>query len=110
MSESAPAPPKHLKARGRALWRGVHRDYVLDTAHDRQRLLVACEASDRIDEARARIDQDGVFVTSPQGLKSHPGIKLEQDNRIILLRALRELGVDVADPAIVRPPSRWQGK
>ncbi len=110
MPDTIPSPPEHLKRRGRALWRGVHRDYILDTTHDRQRLLVACEAADRLDEARARIEQDGTYVTSPQGLKAHPAVKVEQDSRIILLRALRELGVDVAEPHVVRPPSRWQGK
>ena len=52
MSDGIPTPPKHLRRRGRALWRGVHGDYHLDTAHDRERLLVACEAADRLDEAR----------------------------------------------------------
>lgn len=110
MSNRTPAPPKHLKARGGTLWRGVHRDYLIDTTHDRGRLLVACEVADRLDEARERIDQDGTFVTSPQGLKAHPAVKVEQDSRIILLRSIRELGVDVAEAQPTRTPTRWQGK
>ena len=88
-------PPAHLKAAGKALWRGIQTDWELDSAHDLIRLAAACEAADRMTEAREAVDRDGAYVSGRFGPKPHPGIAVERDARIALLRALRELGVDV---------------
>jgi P27 family predicted phage terminase small subunit len=100
--------PAHLKRRGRALWKGVDLDYQLDSAHDRERLRVACEAADRLEEARVRIAKDGTYVETPHGMKAHPAVKVEQDCRVILLRSLRELGVDTAEGSAPRLPTKWR--
>jgi len=104
-----PTPPKHLQDAGRALWRGVLRDYEVSDHHDLARLQAAAEASDRIVEARKAVERDGAYVEGRFGLKAHPGLAVERDARTQLLRALRELGVDLATAAPTRPPSRWRG-
>ena len=89
-----PSPPTHLRAAGRRLWRGIMADWTIDSAHDLARLQAAAEAQDRMAEAREAIERDGAYVEGRFGPKAHPGIAVERDARIALLRALKELGVD----------------
>ena len=111
MSDRRPAPPKHLGHAGRRLWRGVLSDYDVGATHDLARLQVAAECADRLDEARRVIDRDGPYVPDRYGsLKGHPALAVEKDSRALMLRAIRELGVDLVESQPSRPPSRWRGK
>ena len=106
-----PRAPKHLKASGRALWSAVVNRYDLE-AHALHILAAACEAQDRMTEAREAIDADGLTVSARYGTKAHPAIAVERDCRNALLRSLRELGLDVDTNPSHRgappPPSRWR--
>lgn len=93
-----PAPPKHLKAESRRLWRRVVAAFHLEPHHETV-LSTACEALDRLREAQAAIDRDGAYVEGRFGLKAHPAIAVERDSRLAMLRALRELGLDVEVPS-----------
>ena len=106
-----PAPPAHLSRDARRLWRDVVDEYHLER-HHQVILTVACEALDRLAEARAAIAADGAYIDGRFGKKAHPALAVERDSRVAILRSLRELGLDLefAGDAVSRPPSRWRGR
>ncbi len=99
--------PKHLHAAGRTLWLAVVRDYALEPFH-LTLLQAACEARDRLDEARVAIDRDGAVVGGLHGPKASPWVAIERDSRVAMARLLRELGLDLETPTTPRPPTRWR--
>jgi len=75
--------------------------------HDFLRLRTACEAWDRLQEARRRLAKDGAYVEDRfDQLRAHPAVQVEKDARIGFLRALREMGLDVLEDTTeaARPP------
>ena len=106
---SHPKPPNHLRTAGRRLWRAVIRTYALEE-HHLVILRAGCEAADRLEDARAAIEADGLTVPARFGPRSHPAIAIERDSRIALLRCVRELGLDIEAPGTPRPPSHWKGR
>jgi P27 family predicted phage terminase small subunit len=109
MTSPIPRPPKHLRPGGAALWRDICRGFDL-AEHDLHILAAACEAADRAREARERVDLDGAIVDGRYGPRAHPAIAIERDSRLAMLRALRELGLNLEAVAAPRPPTRWRGK
>ena len=108
MTAKPPSPPEHLSAEATALWGEVLGDYELE-AHHLRILQAACEALDRAAEARAAIERDGAYIEGRFGMKAHPALAIERDSRTQLLRALRELGLDLETPTASKPPpSRWR--
>jgi len=71
-------------------------------------LQVALEAWDRIQAARAEVDRDGLIITDPSGRRRpHPGLQIEKDQKLVLLKAWRQLGLDIEPPgAVGRPAGR----
>lgn len=101
-------PPSHLQGPSRAFWRSVLAGYELEP-HHLAVLQAGCEAMDRMNEARAAIERDGAYITGRFGMKAHPALAVERDSRTAMLRAIRELGLDLEAPtAPTRPPSRWR--
>lgn len=100
--------PSHLSAEAGALWSSVLADYDLE-AHHRGILERACEALDRLRQAQAAIEREGITVEGRFGPKAHPAVGIERDARTAFLRAVRELGLDLEAPAS-RPPSAWRGR
>ena len=92
MPKPVPAP-RHLHDAGRALWRRIAASFDLSDAAAAPILTVACEAADRVAEAREAIERDGAYVNGRFGIKQHPGIAVERDSRTQMLRSLRLLGV-----------------
>jgi P27 family predicted phage terminase small subunit len=70
-------------------------------------LQVALEAYDRLCQARRLIDTEGIIITDPSGRRrAHPALMVEKEARLGLLRAWRQLGLDVEPPGPVgRPPA-----
>lgn len=89
------------------MWNAIVAEYGLE-AHHRAILAAACEALDRMREAQAAIAASGAYVEGRFGPKAHPAIAVERDSRAAMLRALRELGLDLEAPATSRPPTRWR--
>jgi len=96
-------PPGYLKAPGKRLWRDVTAQFALEPFH-LHILAGACQAADRMEEARSILDADGLVVLDAKGTaRPHPCVSVERDSRTAMLRALRELALDAAADE-VRPP------
>ena len=106
MSKANPQPPKHLSRESRAWWRQVVSDYDLEL-HHLKLLQSACESLDRVQQARTLIERDGVVIEDRFGQqKPHPACDIERHNRALFARMLRELALDVEEPAeATRPPT-----
>jgi len=92
--------PPGLGPQGKALWDALQRDYRLDDAGAVALLTVACEARDRVAEARQIVARDGSFVKDRFGqVRAHPGLSIERDARAAMVSALRALNLssDVGD-------------
>ena len=97
--------PLHLR-HSRDLWERTLEHYELDTHHLRL-LEVACGAYDRLVEARAILDRDGVVYYDRFGNpRRHPACGIEQDARLAFARLVRELDLDGEVTPESRPPRR----
>ena len=86
--------PSYLESSGRAFWLAAQREYEITDQHDLTRLEHAAHALDRIDQARAEIETEGMFFVDRFGQpKAHPGEKVERDNKLLFCRLVRELGL-----------------
>ncbi len=99
--------PATLGPSGRGLWRIVTAGFALEPHHEII-LKQACEALDRAEGARARVEAEGLTIRDRFGIdRPHPLLATERDSRTAFLRALAALGLDVeAVGAIGRPPGR----
>jgi len=102
-----PPAPKGLSGESSRLWRAVVEGFDLPP-HALMTLHVAAQALDRLRQAQRVIEADGIVVAGRQGPKPHPAIRIEEQARIAYLRAIRELGLDLEEPAASRPPTRWR--
>ena len=86
------APPKHLKAGARHLWRKLLSDFVIEDSGGLALVRAVCESFQRQQEARKIIDKDGaVFVDRFGAPKAHPACAIERDARAQMISALRAL-------------------
>ena len=71
-------------------------------------LQLAAESWDAAQQARAAVAEHGQFYTDRYGCPHpHPAVAIARDARLGYARLLRELGLDVAEPADApRPPLR----
>jgi phage terminase small subunit len=94
-----------LSADAAEWWREVVRDFALEPHHLRL-LQSACEAWDRMQQARqALADHGGLTFTDARGvIRSHPCVAHERDARIAFARVVRELDLDTGPPAEARRP------
>ncbi len=99
-----PVPPAHLSPEAKKWWREVVGAYDLE-AHHLKLLQAACEAWDRMQEARLRIADEGAYCLDRWGVpKAHPAVAVERDAKTTFARLLRELALDVEAPGESRPP------
>lgn len=97
-------PPRHLSRASAAWWRALVADYQF-LPHQLRTLTAAAESWDRKEQARARIEAEGLTFTTKQGeLRPHPAVAMERDARIAYLRAVRELALTDDSGPDVRPP------
>jgi len=104
ISAELPPAPNHLSPAMQAWWQAVVRDYELDPHHLRL-LEAACDAWDRMVQARETLAREGLTVTTKSGTKRHPCADIERDSRLAFARLLRELDLD-ADPPRETPAWR----
>lgn len=103
---NSPAPPSHLTEEAAGWWRNVTADYDFEPHHLRL-LQAACEAWDRMQQAREAVAADGITFKAANGdLKANPAVAIERDARTAFARLVRELDLDAsAPPERSRPPS-----
>ena len=85
----------------------VLRDYALEPHHLRL-LQAACEAWDRMGQARqALADHGRLTFTDERGtIRAHPAVAMERDARTAFARLVRELDLDAGAPSETpRPPA-----
>jgi P27 family predicted phage terminase small subunit len=92
-----PEPPDHLSDNMRAWWRAIVKDYDLEPHHLRL-LEAACDAWDRMVQARTTIVEEGLTVEATHGRKTHPACNVERDSRAAFARLVRELDLDEPPP------------
>ena len=98
-------PPQHLRAGTAAWFKQVVAEYNFDS-HHYLLLTKACEAFDRSEEAREAIAKHGAIYEDRFGApRARPEIAIERDSRLAFARLVRELGIDVAEPAETRLPA-----
>ena len=103
------SPPRHLSAASKKWWRAVLDSYDLEP-HHLKLLEAAATAWDRMVEARALVDAEGLVVHDRWGqAKAHPAVNIERDARIAFARLVRELDLEGEPQSDVRPPRRRGG-
>ncbi len=100
--------PKNLKKSGKKFWRTVLEEFTLSDSHDLERLQMACSCLDAIAEAQAQIAEDGPFIRDRYGqTKEHPGRESIRKDKVVFCRIVRELCLDIEEPAESRIPRRY---
>jgi hypothetical protein len=96
------AAPAHLGDAGRELWASIQAGYEISDPGGKQLLQTAAEAADRIASVRQQIDEQGELLTIRGIPRVHPLCAVERDARAALIRALKELHLDL-EPLRDRP-------
>jgi phage terminase small subunit len=97
--------PNKLQVTGRNFWKKVLSEYELNESHDLERLSMAAKCLDELRETEQRVKKDGRFLVNRYGnLTEHPGSKTIRDTRLLFVKIIRELGLDVENPEDPRPP------
>jgi P27 family predicted phage terminase small subunit len=103
MKNSRPKAPSGISAEARVWWTKLVAAYELDDEAAQFLLLQAMESFDRLRAAQALVEKDGLVVEDRFGQKKpNPATMIERDSRTALLRALRQLNLDV-EPPVSRP-------
>lgn len=98
--------PSHLSAEAKAIFKKLSAEYKILDEGGLKILRAACEAFDRAQEARTRIDLEGmVYRDRYDQPKPHPLLAIERDSRAAFLAGLKALNLDL-EPIkdIGRPP------
>lgn len=92
-----------LKPPTRTWVRRVLKRWKLEDHHERI-LLLAGQAWDRCQEARERLDDEGLTVGTANSVKTHPCVAIERDSRLQVARLIRELQLDGETADDLRSP------
>jgi P27 family predicted phage terminase small subunit len=86
--------PDHLSDEMKAWWAEVTASFDLSPHHLRL-LRLCCESLDRVTEARAILEREGLTYTDGHGNpRAHPATIIERDNKIAAGRLIKELHLD----------------
>ena len=90
-----PQPPTKLGATGMVLWRSVVESYAFHDPGSVETLHQCCLAADRAQACREIIDRDGEMLKTKAGVRAHPLLREELNNRMFVTRSLQRLGLDL---------------
>jgi P27 family predicted phage terminase small subunit len=91
-----PRAPKSLSTPAKRWWRAIKAEFSIDDPGGLLVLTAAAEAFDRMKQAQALVDEQGLTVKDRFGQpKSHPAVVIERDARAQMLAALRDLRLDL---------------
>jgi len=85
--------PAGLSRTAAKWYRDCVKQFRLQTAGELGCLAEAAHSLTRIEECRATLKRDGLFVHGARGLVSHPALRAEQQSRSLFLQACRQLGI-----------------
>lgn len=89
-----PPPPDHLSSTMHDWWNSATGKYQLDD-HHLKLLQAACEAWDRMSEARQEVKASGLTYVDGKGQRRpNPAVNIERDARTAFARLVRDLGLD----------------
>lgn len=89
-----PKPPKALKRHGMALFRFITQNFSLEQ-HHLALLTQACQALDRAESCRLRIEREGLVHLDRFGQpRSHVLLPIERDSRAAFFSFMTQLGFD----------------
>src|ERR1019366_4829721 len=88
--QRVPSPPDHLRIETQVWWKGIVRNYFLESHHLRL-LTLAAESWDRCQQAREQIAKDGILQPDRFGIwHAHAAVAIERDSRLAFARLIRE--------------------
>ena len=100
-------PPRPLGDAGQDLWDRVQSEYAVVDAGGIELLCLACAALDRAEGCAARIEADGLVISSANGsARDHVLLRHEIANRALAARLLQRLGLDVEPVGRTGAPER----
>jgi P27 family predicted phage terminase small subunit len=103
-----PKTPSGLNTAGKKFWKKVLSEFELSETHDLERLSMAARTLDDLAEAEKQVKKDGMFTVNRYGgTVEHPAVKTVRDTRMLFIKIVRELGLDLAIPEDSRPPRRY---
>ena len=89
-------PPKHLSKESKSMWKKIVSTYEIEDEAGLKILRSACEAFDRAQSARERINKDGlIFFDKFDKPKPHVLLPVERDSRAAFLAGLKHLNLDL---------------
>ena len=102
---SKPKAPKHLRPATKRWFNHVTAEWSLEQHHIKL-LIAAAESWDRMAEAREAIANKGLIFQDRFGTpRARPEVSIERDSRTAFARLIRELDLDIDEPARPRRPS-----
>jgi hypothetical protein len=107
-------PPSSLGAAGAAFWRRVQAEYGIQDIGGLALLEEICAAKDRVESLREAINADGPVVRNKRGggVRGHPALQAELQNRAFIARSLERLGISVEPVKPIGHPTKpfgWTG-
>jgi phage terminase small subunit len=108
---NTPKPPKGLSPAARRWWTRLRAGYGIDDDGGLAVLTEGAWAVHRAEEAKAIVDAEGLVTHDRWGQsKPHPAVATERDARGAVLRALKQLNLDL-EPLRNGPgrPSGYKG-
>jgi hypothetical protein len=93
-AQTAPSP-KHLGDAGREIWDMTMHSYRISDPGGLALLRTAAEAADRVASCRRQLDEQGEVIVIKGIPRAQPAAAIERDARAALIRALKELHLDV---------------
>jgi hypothetical protein len=94
------------------LWQRIQAEFSIRDAGGIELLTLAAQALDRAESLSAAIAEQGETVVSKAGVRSHPSLKDELQNRALVARLLQRLGVTdqpIKSPGRPAAPVGWSG-
>jgi hypothetical protein len=102
-----PKPPAGLTGASLTLWQDLQRAYNVVDEAGIALLGLAAQAHQRMLEAKAILDREGLFTGSPSKLRAHPAVVIEGDSRFAVVATLKQLGFDLEPVGKVGRPPGW---
>jgi phage terminase small subunit len=103
-------PPRPLGEHGKNLWDRIQAEYALHDAGGCEILCQCCQALDRAEALAARIREEGESIKTKFTTRTHPAVREELQARAFVVKALKELGLNVEPVRPVgRPPQAYGG-